>query len=144
MSAGGGPASRDQEIRDQTFVFARRAAIIPQSVVVMVTISIDERTLGEIVRRLVEAIDPDRIVLFGSRARGDSGPDSDLDLLIVKESDELRHRRAIPAYKALSGLGIPTDIICRTPAEIAEWSRVPNHVITRAIREGKVLYERAA
>ena len=110
----------------------------------MLTPSIDETTLREIVRRLVEAIDPDRIVLFGSRARGDAGPDSDLDLLIVKESDELRHRRAIPAYNALAGLGIPTDIICRTPAEIAEWSRVPNHVVTQAIREGRVLYERAA
>ncbi len=110
----------------------------------MFTISIDETTLQEIVRRLVGAIDPDRIVLFGSRARGDARPDSDLDLLIVKDSDELRHRRAIPAYGALAGLGIPTDIIWRTPAEIAEWSRVPNHVTTRAIREGKVLYERAA
>ena len=100
--------------------------------------------MQEIVRRLVEAIDPDRIVLFGSRARGDARADSDLDLLIVKDSDELRHRRAIPAYAALAGLGIPTDILWRTPAEIAEWSRVANHVTTRAIREGKVLYERAA
>jgi len=110
----------------------------------MFTISIDETMLREIVRRLVEAIDPDRIVLFGSRARGDPRPDSDLDLLIVKDSDEPRHRRAIPAYGALAGLGIPTDIIWRTSAEIAEWSRVPNHVTTRAVREGKVLYERAA
>ena len=110
----------------------------------MFTIAIDEKTLGEIVRRLVEAVDPDRIVLFGSRARGDARPDSDLDLLIVKDSDELRHRRAIPAYGALTGLGIPTDIIWRTPAEIADWSQVPNHVTTRAIREGKVLYERAS
>jgi predicted nucleotidyltransferase len=110
----------------------------------MFTVAIDETTLREIVRRLVEAIDPDRIVLFGSRARGDARPDSDLDLLILKDSDELRHRRAIPAYGALAGLGIPTDIIWRTPAEIAEWSQVPNHVTTRAIREGKVLYERAA
>ena len=110
----------------------------------MLTHSIDEATLQEIVRRLVRAVDPDRIVLFGSRARSDARPDSDLDLLIVKESGELRHRRAIPAYNALIGLGVPTDIICRTPAEIAEWSRVPNHVVTRAIREGKVLYEGAA
>src|SRR5437773_9861689 len=82
--------------------------------------------------------------MFGSRARGDARPDSDLDLLIIKDSDEPRHRRAIPAYGALAGLAIPTDIIWRTSAEIAEWSQVPNHVTTRAIREGKVLYERAA
>ena len=110
----------------------------------MFTVSIDEAKLDEIIRRLVEAVDPDRIIMFGSRARGDARPDSDLDLLIVKDSPEPRHRRAIPAYISLRGLGIPTDIIWRTAAEIAEWSRVPNHVTTRAIREGKVLYERAA
>src|SRR5438876_817539 len=110
----------------------------------MFTVEIDQTTLRAIVRRLVEAVDPDRIVPFGSRARDDARPDSDLDLLIVKDSDELRHRRAIPAYGALAGLGIPTDIIWRTSAEIAEWSQVPNHVTKRAIREGKVLYERAA
>lgn len=110
----------------------------------MFTVSIDEVTLEEIVRRLVEAVDPDRIIMFGSRARGDARPDSDLDLLIVKDSAEPRHRRAIPAYLSLRGLAIPTDIIWRTSAEIAEWSQVPNHVTTRAMREGKVLYERAA
>lgn len=110
----------------------------------MFTVFLDDAKLKEIVGRLVEAVDPDRIIMFGSRARGDSKPDSDLDLLIVKDSNEPRHRRAIAAYNALTGLGIPTDIIWRTAAEIAEWSRVPNHVTTRAIREGKVLYERAA
>ncbi len=105
--------------------------------------SVDETTLREIVSRLVAALDPDRIVLFGSLARGEAGPDSDVDLLLVKESSELRHRRSIPAYNALAGLGIPADILWRTPAEIAEWSQVPNHVTTRAIQEGRVLYERA-
>ena len=110
----------------------------------MLTTTIDDAKLQEIVRRLVEAVEPDRIILFGSRARGDAGPDSDLDLLIIKDSDAPRHRRTIPAYIALTGLGIPTDIIWRTPIEIADWSRVPNHVVTRAMREGKVLYERAS
>ena len=103
-----------------------------------------DEAIAEIAHKLVEFYQPIRIYLFGSVARGDDGPDSDLDLLIVKDSDELRHRRAIPAYGALTGLGIPTDIIWRTPAEIADWSQVPNHVTTRAIREGKVLYERAS
>ncbi len=108
------------------------------------TVFIDEAKLKEIVGRLVAAVDPDRIIMFGSRARGDAKADSDLDLLIVKDSDEPRHRRAIPAYRALSGLGIPTDIIWRTAVEIGDWAQVPNHVTTRAIREGRVLYERAA
>ena len=103
---------------------------------------VDENVLEEIVHKLVEAVDPDRIILFGSRARGDSRPDSDVDLLIVKDSDQPTHRRTIPAYRALTGLGVPKDIIWRTPAEVEEWSAVPNYVTTRAIREGKVLYEK--
>lgn len=110
----------------------------------MFIVSIDDAMLQEIVRRLVDTVDPDRIIMFGSRARGDARPDSDLDLLIIKDSSEPRHRRTIPAYYALAGLAVPTDILWRTAAEIAEWERVPNHVTTRAIREGKVLYERAA
>ena len=110
----------------------------------MSTVPIDDAKMLEIVGRLVEAVNPDRIILFGSRARGDAGPDSDLDLLIVKDSDVPRHQRTIPVYNnALRGPGIPTDIIWRTPGEIVEWSQVPNHFLTRAIREGKVLYERA-
>src|SRR6185503_11183659 len=98
--------------------------------------------LSEVVRRLVDAVDPDCIVLFGSRARGDARPDSDIDLLIIKDTDQPSYRRAIPAYQALSGLGVPKDIIWRTPAEVEDWSRVPNYVTTRALQEGKVLYEK--
>ena len=56
---------------------------------------INESTMREIVRRLVQALDPDRIVLFGSRARGEASPESDIDLLIVKSSMEAKHRREI-------------------------------------------------
>jgi len=90
----------------------------------------------------VEAVDPDRIVLFGSRARGDSRPDSDLDLLIVKDSMEARHRRVVPAYRALRGLGVPKDIVWYTPQELADWAGVVNHLVWRALNEGQVLYEK--
>jgi len=105
-------------------------------------IVVDANLLQEIVRRLVEAIDPDRIILFGSRARGDARPDSDIDLLIVKDTDQPAYRRAIPAYRALSGLGVPKDIIWRTPAEVEDWSRVATYVTTRALQEGRILYEK--
>src|SRR5579885_1594872 len=105
-------------------------------------VPIDEDMLKEIVRRLVAAVNPDRIILFGSRARGDAKPDSDVDLLVIKDSDEPPQRRVIRAYRALSGLGIPKDILWRTPAEIAEWSSVRNYVTTEALREGRVLYEK--
>ena len=105
---------------------------------------VDASLMAEIVQRLVSAIDPDRIVLFGSRARGDAGPDSDIDLLIIKETDQPAFRRSIAAYRALAGLGVPKDIIWRTPAEVLEWSQVPTYVTTRALEEGKVLYEKRA
>ncbi len=108
----------------------------------MYQVNADETVLAEIVRRLVEAVDPDRIVLFGSRARGDSRPDSDLDLLIVKDSAEPRHRRVVPAYRALRGLGIPKDIVWYTPQELADWAGVVNHLVRRALNEGRVLYEK--
>ncbi len=58
--------------------------------------TVDKDLIEEIVRRLVAAIDPDRIILFGSRARGDSGPDSDLDLLIIKDTVEPAYRLHTP------------------------------------------------
>ncbi len=103
---------------------------------------VDEAKLQEIVRRLVEALDPDKIILFGSRARGDIHTQSDVDLLIIKPSTEPRHRRAGEAYRALIGIGVPTDILCYTPEEVDEWSEVKYHVATRATREGRVLYEK--
>jgi len=108
----------------------------------MYQVKADETVLAEIVHRLVEAVDPDRIVLFGSRARGDSRPDSDLDLLIVKDSVEPRHRRVVPAYRALRGLGVPKDIVWYTPQELADWAGVVNHLVWRALNEGRLLYEK--
>ena len=77
----------------------------------MKLVAVDENAVKEIVHRLVEAVDPDLIILFGSHARGDARPDSDVDLLIAKDTDEPSYRRAIPAYRALSGLGVGKDII---------------------------------
>ena len=108
----------------------------------MYQVVFDEVVIEKVVRKLVDAIDPDRIILFGSRARGDSSPDSDMDILIIKDCDEIPYRRAQRAYRLLSDLGVPKDIIWRTPAEIEEWSSVPNYVTTRALLEGKVLYEK--
>lgn len=105
----------------------------------------DERTLyAEIVRRIVAAADPERIILFGSRARGDHRPDSDFDILVVKETEEPRHTRSRPLYSALADLWVEVDISVYTPEEIAAWRGVRQAFTTTATREGKVLYERAA
>lgn len=108
----------------------------------MYRVTVDQAVLDEIVRRLVEAVDPDRIILFGSRARGDPRPDSDVDLLIVKDSPEPPGRRDVRAYRALMGIGVPKDVLWYTRQEVEEWAGVRNHVVSRALREGKVLYER--
>ena len=72
-------------------------------------------------RRIVENFHPLRVVLFGSRARGDAQSGSDFDLLIIAPSTEPRWRRVIPVYRALSGIGIAKDIVWWTLDEIAEW-----------------------
>jgi predicted nucleotidyltransferase len=102
----------------------------------------NEELVSEIIRRIVHTARPEKVILFGSRARGDARPDSDLDLVVIKESDEPRHRRAVPLYLALVGLNVPVDVMVYTPEEVQDWSAVPQAFITTVVREGKVVYER--
>ena len=100
--------------------------------------------LNEMVVRLTRAAHPQRIILFGSRARGDAGPASDYDLLIIAPSSEPRWRRTARLYGALAGLGVSKDVVWWTPEEAAEWREVRSHFVTTALREGTVLYEAPA
>ena len=97
--------------------------------------------MNEIVRRILDVMHPLKIVLFGSRARGNPRLDSDIDLLIIADSDQPRPRRSAILYGALSDILIPMDIVVYTPQEVEEWSQVRQAFVTTALREGKVLYE---
>ena len=98
--------------------------------------------LEEAVQRVLQAGSPIKIVLFGSHARGEGRLDSDVDVLIVEESELPRHKRSIPYYRALKDACFGKDIVVWTPAEIAEWADVPNAFVTTALRDGRTLYER--
>jgi len=100
---------------------------------------VDEEFLKEVVKRIVSAVDPEKIILFGSYAYGMPKKESDLDLLVVvKESSLPRYKRSVPIYKALAGILIPKDIIVYTEKEIEEWSNVPLAFITTIIRKGNL------
>lgn len=97
--------------------------------------------MDEIVDRIVKTIHPQKIVLFGSRARNQARPDSDIDILVIAESDEPRYKRSRVLYGALHNMRTPIDVIVYTPEEVIDWSQVRQAFVTTALREGKVLYE---
>ena len=104
----------------------------------------DPSLVDEMVRRVVDAAQPEKLILFGSRARGNARSNSDYDLLVVSPSAEPRYKRSIPIYVALADLPIEVEVMVYTPEEIEEWSEVPQAFVTTALREGKTLYERAS
>lgn len=107
---------------------------------------VDEPLLQRMVAAIVEAADPEQVILFGSRARGDARPDSDVDLVVV-EAEPFgpgRDRRAeiVRLMRALGGLGVAKDVLVYSRDEVEYWRDSLNNVLARALREGRVLYER--
>ncbi len=99
--------------------------------------------IRRIVYRIVRKFDPDRIILFGSHARNQAGPDSDVDLLIVMPVSGSKRRKAVEIGVALHDFRISKDLIVVTPEEF-EWRKDTLGTIERpAWREGKILYARA-
>lgn len=96
------------------------------------------------VRRIVDRFQPERIVLFGSHARGAARPDSDVDLLVVLAANGAKRRTTVEIYGLLAGIGMSKDIVVVTLEEVEKYRNVVGTVIRPALREGKVLYERAA
>jgi uncharacterized protein len=96
--------------------------------------------LAEIIRRIVRVAAPERIVLFGSAARGEQGPGSDLDLLVIKPGRYHRGRLTDPIYRSLIGVGQAVDVVVVTPEDVDRYRDALGLVIAPALREGRVVY----
>ena len=105
-----------------------------------------EAVLDGMVRAIVAEVDPDEVILFGSRARGDATADSDIDLVVVEAAPfgPGRDRRAEAArvWRALADFDVPADVLVYSRDEVEYWRDSRNHVLARALREGRVLYRR--
>lgn len=95
------------------------------------------------VRRIVRRFHPEKIILFGSYARGDAGPDSDVDLLVVMPVTGSKREKQLEIRLALRGIPIPKDIVVTTPEEFQWRQEVPGTIERPAAQEGKVLYARS-
>jgi len=96
--------------------------------------------LDDIVRRIVEVAAPDSIILFGSAARGEWSPDSDIDLLVVKSDVEHRRMLAQQIHLQMYGIEAAVDIVVVTPEDIDYLSGKVGTVVTPALNEGREIY----
>jgi predicted nucleotidyltransferase len=92
---------------------------------------------------IIQDYDPVKIILFGSHARGEAGPESDIDLLVVLPEIANKRQAAVAIRRILTDLPVPKDIVVTTPEEIARRGDLVGTVLRPALREGKVLYERS-
>ena len=101
---------------------------------------VDPDVLARIIRRVVEVAQPEKIILFGSAARGEMNRHSDIDLLVIKDkADSLDFMRRI--RRNLYGVGAAVDVIVATPQAVERYKNSHALVIKPAIREGTVVYE---
>ncbi len=98
----------------------------------------------KVINIIVEEIDPESIILFGSRGRGTNEPDSDLDLLVVDRGnfskERSRHSVRNRLRQALSEIRVSKDILLYNNSEVEHWKDYCNHIIHTCVSEGKVLY----
>ena len=103
---------------------------------------ISTEQLNDITERIVRCFEPEKIIVFGSYARGDAREDSDIDLLVVAATD-LPVRERFPAIRRVLGdFPAAFDVFWKTPEEYRRWRNVVNHVVYFAEKYGRVMYER--
>ena len=100
----------------------------------------DPQAIDELVRRIVEAVHPRRIVLFGSAGRGEMGSNSDLDVLVIMPDGTHRRKASQEIYRHMWGFGFAKDIVVVTESDVQEYSANPYMIIKNALEEGRELY----
>lgn len=111
-------------------------------------VEVTDALIDDMVRAIVDEVGPEKVVLFGSRSRGDGSDRSDVDLVIVEAepfgSGRSRHKEINRIHRALADFLVPIDVLVYSLDDVEYWRDSLNHVLARALREGKVLYERPA
>ncbi|MHC4441953.1 MAG: nucleotidyltransferase domain-containing protein [Planctomycetota bacterium] len=89
-------------------------------------------------------VDPEAIILFGSHATGSAGPDSDVDFMVIETEPfgpgKDRRSEMTRVWRALAGFAVAKDILVYSREEVERWRDARNHVIARALREGRLIY----
>ena len=102
--------------------------------------ALSEEKLQEIIRRIVQVAQPEKIILFGSAVRGKMGPNSDVDLLVIKGGEYHQGHLTGEIYMNLHGVGQAVDVILVTPEQVERYRNTHCLVIAPALREGKEVY----
>jgi predicted nucleotidyltransferase len=106
----------------------------------MVRLSDTEALIEKVTSTIVDAAHPRKVILFGSFARGEQTENSDLDFLVIQESNLPRPLRAREIRRRLRGLKFPVDVLVYTPEEVREWENVPSSFVHAVMTEGRVVY----
>ncbi len=109
-------------------------------------IPITDALIDEMVEAIVAEVDPEQVILFGSRARGEEEERSDIDLIVLEAEPfgaaRSRHKELVRLYHAIALIPVAADVLVYSREDVDYWRDSLNHVLARALREGKVLYER--
>ena len=110
-------------------------------------IRVTDAVIAQMVQAIVNEVDPEQVILFGSRGRGDYKESSDVDLVVVEAESfgprRSRHQEILKLRRLLRPFGAPIDVLVYSLEDVDYWRDSLNYVLARALREGKVLYERS-
>ncbi len=104
---------------------------------------VSQETIQKAVQLLREAANPEKIILFGSYARGTPDERSDVDLLVIEKEVKDRHAELVRLLRVVAELDAPIEVIVVSSKDVEEWGHLPGTVLRPALREGKVLYDAA-